>query len=101
MVEALAVVVFVVLVGERLVQGIRPVFAPLVVWLDKVLPVPEGWTLMVFAWVVLSILTALTGVNLFGGYIADETAGRVLTAVVAGGGANLLHDLWPVRKTSL
>jgi len=35
----------------------------------------------------------LTGVNLFVAYIPNALVGKILTAVVAGGGANLLHDL--------
>lgn len=55
-----------------------------------------GWDkfwVMYIAWIVSGILVAFTKVNLFAAVIPNEAIGMVLTAVVAGGGANLLHDL--------
>jgi len=34
-----------------------------------------------------------TGLNLFAPFIPNALIGQILTAVVAGGGANMLHDL--------
>ncbi len=34
-----------------------------------------------------------TGVNLFASFIPNALIGQILTAIVAGGGSNLLHDL--------
>ena len=55
-----------------------------------------GWDkfwLMYPAWILAGVLAWLTGVNLFAAYIPNELIGKVLTAIVAGGGSNLLHDL--------
>ena len=94
----LVVVSFVVLVGERLVQAFEPVVKPLMDWLDEKMPKYKGWGMMVFSWLGIGGLVTLTGANLFDSYIQSAVAGRVLTALVAGGGANLLHDLWPNKS---
>lgn len=55
-----------------------------------------GWDkfwIMYIAWAVSGVLVAFTRLNLFAAFIPSEVVGMVLTAVVAGGGANLLHDL--------
>jgi len=55
-----------------------------------------GWDkfwLMYPAWILSGVLVWLTGVNLFAAYIPNALVGQILTAIVAGGGANLLHDL--------
>ena len=55
-----------------------------------------GWDkfwLMYPAWILAGVLVWLTGVNLFAAYIPNELIGKILTAIVAGGGANILHDL--------
>jgi hypothetical protein len=48
---------------------------------------------MYIAWAVSGVLVALSGVNLFAEIMPSAIVGQVLTAVVAGGGANLLHDI--------
>lgn len=45
------------------------------------------------AWILSGVFVWFTGLNLFAALIPNELIGKVLTAVVAGGGANLLHDL--------
>ena len=55
-----------------------------------------GWDkfwLMYPAWILSGVLVWLTGVNLFAAYIPNVLVGQILTAIVAGGGSNLLHDL--------
>jgi len=55
-----------------------------------------GWdhfALMYIAWAIAGVFVWLSGVNLFTAYIPDVLIGKILTAVVAGGGSNLLHDL--------
>ena len=55
-----------------------------------------GWDkcwLMYPAWILAGVLVWLTGVNLFAAYIPNVLIGKILTAIVAGGGSNLLHDL--------
>jgi len=53
----------------------------------------DKFWLMYPAWILAGVLVWLTGVNLFAAYIPNELIGKILTAIVAGGGSNLLHDL--------
>lgn len=55
-----------------------------------------GWdhfALMYIAWIISGVFVWLTGVNLFVAFIPNVLVGKILTAVVAGGGANILYDL--------
>ena len=84
--SALTAAAFMVTVAERLVTGlIAPIFEKF--HIDK-------FYLMYAAWIVGGGLVWLTGANLFASFMADPLVGQILTAVVAGGGANLLHDLF-------
>jgi len=88
--EPLAIAAFLSVVSNRLVEAlIVPVF-------DK-LQLDKFWLLYI-AWIVAGAIVALSGVNVFGAYIPDETAGRVLTIIVAGGGSNLIADLFPQKS---
>ncbi len=63
-----------------------------------VTPIFEKYSLDKFwlaypAWILAGVFVWLTGVNLFAPYIPNELIGQILTAIVAGGGANLLYDL--------
>lgn len=84
--SALTVAVFLAIVANRLVEGlVKPVFTS------------QGWDcfyLLYISWVVGSALVAVSQVNLFAPWIPDALIGRVLSAIVAGGGANLLNDLF-------
>jgi hypothetical protein len=83
--DILAVVVGFMVLSNRLVAAlITPIF-------DKY-ELEKFW-LMYVAWAVAGILVWLAGVNLFEEWIANPLIGQILTAVVAGGGSNLLHDL--------
>jgi len=81
----LGVVIGMMVLANRLVAAlVTPLF-------DK-----YGWDkfwLMYPAWILAGVLVWLTGVNLFAAYIPNELIGKILTAIVAGGGSNLLHDL--------
>lgn len=57
---------------------------------------PDGdyWWLLYVALATGAIIGWLSGVNLFAAYIPDVVTGRVLTAVVIGGGSSLIHDLF-------
>lgn len=73
-----------VVVVERITAaGITPLFDKLK--LDK-------FYLMYVAWVLAAVLVFLTGYNMFEGLLPG-VVGQVVTAIVAGGGANLLHDV--------
>jgi len=81
----LGVVIGMMVLANRLVAAlVTPLF-------DK-----YGWDkfwLMYPAWVLAGVFVWFTGLNLFAAYIPNELIGKILTAIVAGGGSNLLHDL--------
>lgn len=84
-VEVIAVVIGLMVLANRLVEAlITPIF-------DKY-ELDKFWLLYV-AWIVSGLFVWLTGVNLFESYMPVPIIGQILTAVVAGGGANLLHNL--------
>jgi hypothetical protein len=82
-------------VGERVLELVEPILKPFLVWLQKRLPVPEGWVMMVFSWLLIGLVVATTEINVFATFIPRPWIGYLLTAVLGGGGANFLHDLWP------
>jgi len=53
----------------------------------------EKFWLMYPAWILAGVFVWFTGLNLFAAFIPNELIGKILTAIVAGGGSNLLHDL--------
>ena len=82
----LEIVIFLIVVNERTVEAFfSPIFERFK-WETK-------W-LMYIAWVTGAAIVFLAETNLFAGYIPNELVGRVLTAIVAGGGSNLLHMLF-------
>jgi hypothetical protein len=83
--EVLAVVIGFMVLANRLIAAlITPIF-------DKY-ELEKFW-LMYAAWIMAGILVWLAGINLFEAYMPDPLVGKILTAIVAGGGSNLLHDL--------
>lgn len=80
---------FLATVTNRLVEGLVKPFFDKYKW-DK-------FILMYVAWTVGAGLVFLTGIDLFAGVFVHPLVGRVLTALVAGGGANLLNDLFDAR----
>lgn len=73
-------------VSNRLVAGlIAPVFEKYS--LDK-------FWLTYVAWLVGGVLVFASGLNAFAEYLPNPLLGQVLTALVAGGGANLIHDIF-------
>lgn len=88
--EPLAIAAFLSVVANRLVEAlIVPIF-------DK-LNWDKFWLLYV-AWAVAGAIVAVSGVNIFGAYIENALAGQLLTIVVAGGGSNLIADLFQPKK---
>ena len=81
----LGVVIGMMVLANRLVAAlVTPLF-------DK-----YGWDkfwLMYPAWILAGVFVWFTGLNLFATFIPNELIGKILTAIVAGGGSNLLHDL--------
>ena len=84
-VTVLGIVIGMMVLANRLVAAlITPIF-------DKY-ELDHFW-LMFVAWAISGVFVWLTGVNLFAPYIPNALIGQILTAIVAGGGGNLLHDL--------
>mgnify|MGYP001412599830 CR=1 FL=1 len=84
-VTVLGVVIGFMVLANRLVAAlVTPVFEKYS--LDK-------FWLMFVSWAIAGVLVWLSGVNLFVAYFPNPLIGQALTAVVAGGGSNLLHDL--------
>lgn len=91
-IAAITAATFLAIVANRLVDGlITPIF-------DK-FELDKFWLLYI-SWAVGGVLVWLGGVNLFGEYIDSELIGQILTAIVAGGGANLIHDLFDKPEIS-
>ena len=84
-IATLGIVIGMMVLANRLVAAlVTPIFEKY--GLDK-------FWLMFVSWALSGVFVWLTGVNLFAAYISDVLVGKVLTAVVAGGGGNILHDL--------
>ena len=73
------------IIANRLVEGlIVPIF-------DK-FEWDKFWLLYI-AWIVAGAIVWLAQINLFVEIFPSNLVGLILTAICAGGGANLLHDL--------
>lgn len=84
-IKAAVVAALMAMVANRLTAGlITPIWEKLN--LDK-------FWLMYVAWAVGGGLVWITHVNIFVDFVPDPLTGQILTALVSGGGANILHDL--------
>lgn len=83
-VELLAIAGFLAVVANRLIDGlITPLYEKF------------GWdkfSLKYVAWVLAGFMVWASGINLFKDFIPNPVIGLILSALVAGGGANMLHD---------
>lgn len=52
----------------------------------------DKFSILYVSWAFGGLVVGLSGVNLFGAYLPDPIVGQVFTAIVAGGGANLIND---------
>lgn len=87
--EMLTVAVFLSVVANRLIEAlVKPVFGKF--GLDTF------WLLYV-SWPIGGLLVGLSGVNLFAAYLPTPIVGQILTAIVCGGGANFINDLFGNR----
>jgi len=77
---------FLATVTNRLVEGLVKPFFDKFKW--------DTFWLMYISWVIGAALVFATGINLFAGVFVYPVIGQILTALVAGGGANLLNDLF-------
>ena len=88
--ELLATAMFMALVANRLIEAlVVPLFEKFQ-W-DK-------FFLQYISWAVGSGLVALSSVNLFTAYVPNAYVGLVLTAIVCGGGSNIIADLFGGKK---
>lgn len=79
---------FLILVTERIAAAL---LAPVRLrW-----PALDLWWVIYPTWILGGLLAWVAGLNLFTLIIVgfDPTVGRILTAIVVGGGSNLLHDI--------
>lgn len=84
-VQVLGIVIGFMVLANRLVAAlIRPIFEKYEL---------DTFWLMFVAWIASGLLVWLADVNLFATFIPSVLVGKILTAIVAGGGSNLLHDL--------
>ncbi len=84
-VNLLGIVIGMMVIANRLIATlVTPIF-------DKY-ELDKFW-LAYPAWILSGVFVWLTGVNLFALIIPNPLIGKILTAIVAGGGSNLLHDL--------
>lgn len=85
--DAFATALFLSVASNRLVEA---VVAPI----KLKFPALDMWWLIYVTWLVGGGLCYLAGVNLFAAMLPNVMAGQVLTALVVGGGSNLLHDVF-------
>lgn len=90
-----AIVAFMIFVGERLIQALEPLVKPGLAWLQAKTKTPDGWFMMLFSWLMVGLVVLATELNIFAPFIPKPWVGRLLTVVFCGGGSNLLHDVWP------
>lgn len=88
----LTIALFLAMVANRLVEALIVPLYERFKW--------DRWSLLYVAWLVAGLLVLLSGVNLFAAYLSSPIAGQILTAVVAGGGANFIADLFNNRGTT-
>lgn len=91
--DVLAIVIGFMVLANRLVAALITPFFDKYNW-DK-------FPLMYVAWVIAGVLVFLANINLFAAFIPNELIGKILTALVAGGGSNLLHDLTDSTKIQI
>ncbi len=90
MTEPLTVALFLAVVANRLVEALIVPIYDRQKW--------DRFTLLYVAWIVGVVLVFASGANLFSAYLPDPLLGQLLTAIVAGGGANFIADLFGSQK---
>jgi uncharacterized BrkB/YihY/UPF0761 family membrane protein len=83
--DSLVIASFLSLVANRIVEA---VVQPLKLKFPKL----DLWWLIYVTWLIGGVLGYAAGVNLFSEYLPNVLIGRVLTAIVIGGGSNLIAD---------
>jgi hypothetical protein len=90
--DNLTLIGFIVMVGERLVESLKPIFEPLFKWLVKVTGLENDYLVMLFSWIVVGLIGLATGINIFENTIPYPWVGRLLTVLGCAGGSNFFHD---------
>lgn len=86
--EVLTAALFLSVVANRIVDA-------LVEPIRKRYPDIDLWWLIYVTWVFGGALSWLAGANLFADLLPDTPmVGMVLSAILVGGGANLIHDVF-------
>lgn len=92
--DLIATALFLALAANRIIEAfVKPV--------KQRYPNLDLWWLIYVSWIGGGALSFLAGVNLFAALLPtlNPTVGLVLTALVVGGGANLISDLFPAVPT--
>jgi hypothetical protein len=92
--DALVIASFLSIFVNRIIEGI---VSPI----KKRFPDLDMWWLVYVSWVVGGVVGWASGINLLADYMPDVIIGRVMTAIVLGGGANLINDLFPGQAIEL
>ena len=82
----LTTVLFLSVVANRLIDALVTPLFDRYMW--------DTLYLKYISWIVGSFLVALSGINLFADYVPQPLVGLILTAVVCGGGANFISDIF-------
>ncbi len=92
--DLIATALFLALAANRVIEAI---VAPV----KQRYPNLDLWWLIYVSWIGGGALSFAAGVNLFATLLPalNPTVGLVLTALVVGGGANLISDLFPAAPT--
>ena len=89
---AVAIALFLSLAANRIIEAlVRPIKERLAAQGNEI----SWWWLIYVSWVFGGALAWLAGLQLFAEYLpAYPIVDRVLTAIVVGGGANLIHGIF-------
>lgn len=60
-------------------------------------PTVDLWWLVYLSFATGAALSLIAGINLFGDYIPNALAGQIVTALVVGGGSNLIYQVFGKR----
>jgi len=82
---------FISVLVNRLVEGIVQPFR-------QKYPDYDFWWLIYAAWVLAGVICFSADINLLKDIISNEILGKVVTAVIVGGGANLIRVFSPYKQ---
>lgn len=85
--ETLAIGLFLAAVNTKIIDWLaEPI--------RRKFPDLDMWWLLYVAALTGFVLAWLSGVNLFTAYIENDALGRILSGLLVGGGASLIHDIF-------